>query len=101
MAFSFWAGLASGWVGFGLAGFGFFLPSWLLGLIGFGWLWAGLAFYCVGFLLVGFCWVGFGLRIFTKLSLGWVGFGLLDWLWVGWLWLFANSSWHFAGLALG
>ena len=90
------ARLALHWMGFSVLGFVgwllvfglgwlragwlwlFFLPSWLLGLIGFGWLWAGLAF-C-------FCRVGFG---------------LLDWLWVGWLWLFANSSWHFAGLALG
>jgi len=44
-------------------------------------------------------WVGFGLWIFTKLALGWVGwFGFgVDWFWtglaLGWL------AWLFAGLA--
>ena len=101
LAFSFRAGLASSWLALA------FLPSWLLGLIGFGWLWAGLAFTVLAFcgwffaglalsfgflpswlwagLAFCFCRVGFGL--------GWVGFGLAG---LGFL-----PSWLFAGLALG
>ena len=84
MAFSFWAGLASGWLALA------FLPSWLLGLIGFGWLWAGLAFTVLAFcgwffaglaLSFGFLpsWLWAGLAFcFCRVGFGldWVGFGL-------------------------
>jgi len=91
-----------------------FLPRWLLGLIGFGWLWAGLAFTVLAFcgwffaglalnfgfspswlwagLAFCFCRVGFGL--------GWVGFGLAG---LGFLpsWLFAGLAFCWVGFLLG